>query len=96
MLAIGIALWGLHMGFTQGLFAALIADAAPPQLRGTAFGIFNLAGGAAMLLASVIAGLLWDHFGPAFTFLAGAAFSVAALIGLHRISIETAARIGRS
>ena len=96
MLAIGIALWGLHMGFTQGLFAALIADAAPPQLRGTAFGIFNLAGGAATLLASVIAGLLWDRFGPAFTFLTGAAFSVAALIGLRRISIETAARIGRS
>jgi MFS family permease len=84
-LALGIALWGLHMGFTQGLFAAMIADATPSQLRGTAFGIFNLASGIAMLLASVIAGVLWDRYGPAFTFLAGAAFSVTALIGLHRI-----------
>jgi MFS family permease len=95
-LGIGIALWGLHMGFTQGLFPAMIADATPPQLRGTAFGIFNFAGGVAMLLASVIAGLLWDHYGPAFTFLAGAAFSVTALIGLHRIPIRAAARTDRN
>ena len=95
-LGIGIALWGLHMGFTQGLFAAMIADATPPELRGTAFGVFNLAGGVAMLLASVMAGLLWDRYGPAFTFLAGAAFSLTALIGLHRMPIRAAARTGRS
>lgn len=88
-LGLGIALWGLHMGFTQGLFAAMIADATPPQLRGTAFGIFNLASGLAMLIASVVAGVLWDRNGPATTFLAGAAFSVAALIGLHRKSART-------
>ncbi len=60
-LSLGIALWGLHMGFTQGLFAAMIADATPPPLRGTAFGVFNLASGFAMLLASVVAGLLWGY-----------------------------------
>lgn len=83
MLSLGIALWGLHMGLTQGLFAAMIADATPPQLRGTAFGIYNLASGVALLLASVIAGVLWDRYGPAFTFLAGVGFSVAALIALQ-------------
>lgn len=85
-LSLGIALWGLHMGFTQGLFAAMIADATPPQLRGTAFGVFNLASGFAMLLASVVAGLLWDRYGPTATFLAGAVFSATALIALHRDS----------
>jgi predicted MFS family arabinose efflux permease len=76
----GIALWGLHMGLTQGLFATMVAGAAPAELRGTAFGFFNLAGGAAMLLASVIAGFLWDGWGAPATFYAGAAFSAAALL----------------
>jgi len=84
-LMIGTALWGLHMGFTQGSFAALIADTAPPELRGTAFGIFNLATGMALLLASVVAGLLWDQVGPQGTFLAGAAFASVALVGLLAI-----------
>lgn len=79
---IGVILWGLHMGFTQGLLAALIADAAPADLRGTAYGLFNLLGGAAMLAASVIAGALWDMSGPKGTFLAGAAFAGIALVGL--------------
>jgi MFS family permease len=79
---IGVALWGLHMGFTQGLLAALIADAAPPELRGTAFGVFNLLTGVALLAASVIAGALWDAIGPQGTFLAGAAFTLLALAGL--------------
>ena len=57
---IGVALWGLHMGLTQGLLAALVADSAPPKLRGTAFGMFNLVSGIAMLVASVVAGALWD------------------------------------
>jgi MFS family permease len=78
----GTALWGLHMGLTQGLLAAMVADTAPPELRGTAFGVFNLAGGMAMLLASVIAGLLWDAIGPAATFVAGAVFTVLAAAGL--------------
>jgi MFS family permease len=80
--AIGVALWGLHMGFTQGLFAALVADASPAELRGTAFGYFNLLTGVAMLAASVIAGALWDAYGPAGTFFAGLAFALMALVGL--------------
>jgi MFS family permease len=79
---IGIVLWGLHMGFSQGLLSALIADSAPAELRGTAFGVFNLLTGAALLAASVLAGVLWDAGGPEATFLAGAAFATLALIGL--------------
>ena len=79
---LGVVFWGLHMGLTQGLLATLVADTAPERLRGTAFGIFNLASGVAMLIASVIAGGLWDAYGPRFTFLAGAAFTAIALIGL--------------
>ena len=75
----GVALWGLHMGMTQGLLATLVASAAPANLRGTAFGFFNLVSGVAMLIASVLAGLLWDELGAATTFYAGAAFSVLAL-----------------
>ncbi len=76
---IGVAIWGLHMGLTQGLLSALVADTAPAQLRGTAFGVFNLVSGLAMLAASVIAGALWDAIGPDGTFLAGAAFTALAL-----------------
>jgi MFS family permease len=78
----GTALWGLHMGLTQGLLSALVADTAPPELRGTAFGMFNLVTGLAMLAASVIAGSLWDMVGPGGTFLAGALFTAAALAAL--------------
>lgn len=70
------------MGLTQGLLAAMVADTAPPDLRGTAFGVFNLVSGIAMLCASLIAGLLWDRYGPAVTFLGGAGFTMVALIGL--------------
>jgi MFS family permease len=76
----GVALWGLHMALTQGVIAALIADRAPPALRGTAFGVFNLATGAAMLCASVLAGALWDAFGAKATFLAGAGFGALAAL----------------
>jgi MFS family permease len=76
--ALGTALWGLHMGFTQGLLAALVADAAPATRRGTAFGVFNFVTGLALLAASVLAGVLWDHGGPMLTFLAGAALTVVA------------------
>ncbi|MFG1346470.1 MFS transporter [Xanthobacter autotrophicus DSM 431] len=78
----GIILWGLHMGFTQGLLATLVTDAVPAELRGTAFGMFNLVTGVALLAASVIAGLLWDVAGPRGTFLAGAAFTAVTLAGL--------------
>jgi len=80
--ALGVAVWGLHMGMTQGLLATMVADTAPPHLRGTAFGFFNLASGIAMLIASVLAGLLWDQFGAAVTFYGGAAFSVVAMVML--------------
>ena len=78
----GIAVWGLHMGMTQGLLAAMVANTAPDDLRGTAFGFFNLVSGIAMLIASALAGLLWDRFGASFTFSAGAIFSVLALLAL--------------
>ncbi len=78
----GVALWGLHMGLTQGLLSALVADAAPPQLRGTAFGLLSLVSGAALLIGSVLAGLLWDDASPAATFWAGAGFAALALAGL--------------
>jgi MFS family permease len=79
---LGVVLWGAHMGLTQGLLSALVADAAPQRLRGTAFGVFHLVSGIALLAASVIAGGLWSAFGPGFTFLAGAAFAALALTGL--------------
>ncbi len=78
----GAALWGLHMGLTQGLLAALVADAAPADLRGSAFGVFNLASGIALLVASTLAGYLWDAVGPGYTFYAGAAFTALAWIAL--------------
>ena len=78
-LALGVLLWGLHMGLTQGLLATMIAHAAPAHLRGTAFGVFNLASGLAMLAASAIAGALWHYVGPAATFWAGAALAAASV-----------------
>jgi len=78
----GVAVWGLHMGLTQGLLAALVADASPRDLRGTAFGVFNLVTGVLLLFASVIAGVLWDRHGASVTFLVGAAFSAVTLAGL--------------
>lgn len=80
--ALGVVLWGLHMGLTQGLLATLVADAAPAELRGTAYGMFNLITGLALLAASVIAGALWDAIGPPGTFLAGAVFTAIAIGGL--------------
>jgi MFS family permease len=79
-LAIGVALWGLHMGLTQGLLAAMVAERAPAELRGTAFGVFNLVAGAATLAASVIAGALWHWVGPGTAFWSGAALAAAALM----------------
>jgi len=82
---VGVALWGVHMAITQGLLATMVAATAPADLRGTAFGFFNLVSGLAMLLASALAGLLWDQLGASFTFYAGAAFCIIALVlGLIR------------
>jgi MFS family permease len=81
LVMVGIGLWGLHMGMTQGLFAALVADAAPPQLRGTAFGLFHFISGIALLLASLIAGALWEGFGAPATFLCSATLTAMGLIG---------------
>ncbi|MGK2912922.1 MAG: MFS transporter [Porticoccaceae bacterium] len=78
----GAMLWGLHLGLTQGLFAKLVADAAPAAQRGTAFGVFNLASAGALLLASVVAGALWDQLGAAATFIAGGGFATLAAVGV--------------
>jgi predicted MFS family arabinose efflux permease len=78
----GVGLWGLHMAMTQGLLAAMVAARAPRDLLGTAFGVFNLASGVALLAASVVAGLLWDTWGASATFLAGAAFAATAAAGV--------------
>ncbi len=78
----GAALWGLHMGATQGLLSALVADTVPPDLRGTAFGLYSLVTGTALLVASVVAGALWTLSGPGATFAAGAAFAGLAALGI--------------
>ena len=80
----GLILWGVHMALTQGLLAKLVADHAPAHLRGSAFGMFNLATALALLLASVIAGLLWDGYGADATFFAGAGFAAVALVLVSR------------
>ncbi len=86
LLFVGVALWGAHMGLTQGLLSTLVADASPEALRGTAFGVFHLVTGAALLLASLLAGWLWSAYGPAWTFWCGAAFTAVALAGLLSVS----------
>lgn len=78
----GVALWGIHMGMTQGLLATMVADTAPADLRGTAYGFFNLMSGLAMLVASGLAGWLWDAYGASATFYGGVVFSIVALMGL--------------
>ena len=82
---IGIALWGAHMALTQGLLTKLVADNAPPELRGSAYGFFNFGTGIALLFASLIAGIVWDRFGAETTFLVGAGFAVVALGALLTI-----------
>ncbi len=88
---LGAGFWGLHMGLTQGLFAKLVADTAPSELRGTAFGIFNLIGGGALFLASAVAGALWSAFGAPAAFLAGAALASIAVLGLVAYSAPASA-----
>ena len=84
----GVALWGIHMGMTQGLLATMVADTAPEDLRGTAYGMFNLLSGVAMLASSVLAGLLWDRFGSSATFFAGAGFCGLTLLGLLVLQLQ--------
>jgi MFS family permease len=84
----GGALWGLHMALTQGLLSKLVADTVPAELRGTGFGLFNLVSGGALLLASIIAGALWNGLGPSATFLAGAAFAAVSAIGLFMATLH--------
>jgi MFS family permease len=81
LVALGAALWGLHNGLTQGIFSALVADTSPENIRGSAFGIFSLATGIAMLVSSILAGLLWDIIGPRATFWAGACFALVGYTG---------------
>jgi len=82
MVFVGVALWGLFMGLTQGLLSALVAETAPAEARGTAFGVFNLVSGAALLGASGLAGVMWDKAGSAATFEVGGGFAALALLGL--------------
>lgn len=84
---LGVALWGLHMGLTQGLLASIIANTVPGELRGTGFGVFNMLSGVAMLLASVLAGILWDSAGSEVTFLAGAGITIVAIFGLAGVRL---------
>lgn len=86
---VGVALWGLHMGFSQGLLMALIADAAPKNLRGSAFGLFSLISGVIALAGNVAAGLLWDGMGPQATFAFGAALSLLCALGVGLWSIRS-------
>ena len=85
-MSMGIVLWGLHLGLTQGLLATMVADTAPEDLRGTAYGFFNLVSGIALLVASALAGLIWDRLGASFTFLAGTLFCIIALIMIAAVS----------
>jgi predicted MFS family arabinose efflux permease len=85
---VGVGLWGLHMGMTQGLLSVMVAHTAPPALKGTAFGFFNLVSGIAMLFASSIAGALWERLGAATTFYAGASFSLLAAILIVSRGVE--------
>jgi len=80
--ALGVALWGLHLGLTQGVLAAMVADAAPADQRGAAFGVFNFVSGIAALAASLVAGALWDAIGPGASFLAGAFICALGLVAL--------------
>src|SRR5262249_644941 len=94
---VGAALWGLHMGLTEGIFLAMVANAAPSPLRGTAFGVFNLLRGVVLLGASVIAGCLWAEVGPVATFLAGASLAATSLVllCLAPLARETQGKVGR-
>ncbi|WP_150322214.1 MFS transporter, partial [Enterobacter hormaechei] len=85
---LGVALWGVHMGMTQGLLAAMIAKTAPADLRGTAYGIFSLVSGVGLLVASLGAGAIWETFGAEYTFYAGAVICLVTLMYLRKTPDE--------
>lgn len=89
LLFVGIALWGLHMGLTQGILASMIADVSPAVHRGTAFGVFNLLSGAALLIASGLAGWLWDRYSPSAVFWMGTLVAAMAVIATLQFSNST-------
>lgn len=95
-LIVGTVLWGLHMGFSQGILATLIADSAPANLRGSAFGVLSLITGAVVLLGNIVAGVLWEVYGPTATFLNGAGFAAAALLGLFLFQVRRRANARES
>jgi MFS family permease len=86
LLFLGIGLWGLHMGFSQGILASMVADTANESFRGTAFGVFNLVSGLGLLLASVIAGVLWEYINPSASFVFGAGVSILSILFIMRLS----------
>ncbi len=88
MLLIGVGLWGVHMGMTQGLLATMVANASPVDLRGTAYGFFNLMSGLALLASSMLAGALWDVYGASATFFAGAGFCLLTLVALAALKLR--------
>jgi len=89
----GVVLWGLHLAMTQGLLATMVASTAPADLRGTAFGFFNLFSGLALLAASVVAGVLWDQLGGSLTFYAGGGFASMALLLLFAHDVRKKQRV---
>jgi MFS family permease len=96
MLFLGVALWGLHLGLSQGILASLVADTTPPAYRGTAFGVFNLVSGLGLLLASVLAGALWDARGPAAAFTVGAGIAALAVLLVLRLPRSMPGSAGRA
>lgn len=92
----GIALWGLHMGLTQGILASLITDVAPARYRGTAFGVFNLISGGGLLVASGLAGWLWDRHGAPVTFWVGAGLALVATVMSLIYSAQSGAKAEHS
>lgn len=82
----GVAFWGLHLAFSQGILTALVADHCAPHLRGTAYGLFNLFSAAALLVASGMAGILWDHIGPRSTFLFGGVLALLSLFAFFFVT----------
>jgi MFS family permease len=87
---IGLILWGIHLGLTQGLLATMVADTAPVELRGTAFGFFNLASGIAMLAAGIVAGTIWEYQGPSAVFYLSAVLSISVFAFLRKLPARSA------
>ena len=85
------ALYGAYIAATDGVARAWVADRVPGRAIGTAYGVFSAATGAALLAASVAAGLLWSHVSPRAPFVLGAAAAGAAFV-LLLVTSATRAR----